>query len=676
MYVERAEKEDKELADRWQKDADGILIFTGLFSAAVAVFAAVSIQDLRPNPQDTSAFYLSNIYQLLADPNISRASILATPAQPPPFSPPTYAIWVNSLWFLSLAISLTGALLATLLQQWARRYIAVTHLPRYSPHKRARVRAFFVNGVERLHLPRAVETLPTLLHLSLFLFFSGLLIFLFNINHTAFSLVAWWIGLSGGVYGCITLMPIFCHDSPYYAPLSSTAWFLYNGISYGVFRILKPLLFYFNLKFSSAVHHHFWRLYTTYRHRTLWGIVKTAQETAWKPSGKIDGNILKWIFDSLDEDRELETFCEGIPGFCSSKVVNEPREVFGKLDTMSLNAVFRGFLGRTCSSSLLSEGDKERRIGLCMQAVDALDLQFPCLGVFSTYLDEQDMGEVFRFVEMGHSLRSRCRNSDDRTSFPAQSMVAGIVASVPERDDRWKALVKAHLGISDGVLQDYLAHGDSVLLANLIYFIRQLFRYYDKNLGSYIPFPDRIVKMISKFEIRNTLPGLKHDFCALWNSITREAHENQSLIISDRILRPIRHHYIALHQGTDSAPTAFDADTVDYEVLRQPSSYPLCHVPGHHSHGPTGHPTITSPSSHHLDPILSGSSRTASDVSSSTTDHSPIHLEEHSSLCDGHSRPVSVGNDYFATTSPDLATTEAHTDTPIFSPMANPKSDS
>ncbi|KAH9970875.1 hypothetical protein BGW80DRAFT_1175416, partial [Lactifluus volemus] len=149
MYVERAEKEDKEQADRWQKDADGILIFTGLFSAAVAALGAVSIQDLRPNPQDTTAFYVGQIYQLLADPNISRTSILATPAQPPPFSPPTYAIWVNSLWFLSLVISLTCALLATLLQQWARRYITVTHLPRYSPHNRARIRAFFADGVER-----------------------------------------------------------------------------------------------------------------------------------------------------------------------------------------------------------------------------------------------------------------------------------------------------------------------------------------------------------------------------------------------------------------------------------------------------------------------------------------------------------------------------------------------
>ncbi|KAH9952550.1 hypothetical protein BGW80DRAFT_1123776, partial [Lactifluus volemus] len=156
----------------------------GLFSAALAALLTVSVQDLKPNPQDTSLFYLANIYQLLADPNISRASILATPAQPPLFSPPRPAILVNSLWFLSLVIALTCALLATMLQQWARRYLTITQPARYIPHKRASIRAFFANGVEKFHLPWSVEALPALLHLSLFLFFTGLVIYLFNINHT------------------------------------------------------------------------------------------------------------------------------------------------------------------------------------------------------------------------------------------------------------------------------------------------------------------------------------------------------------------------------------------------------------------------------------------------------------------------------------------------------------
>jgi hypothetical protein len=85
--------------------------------------------------------------------------------------------------------------LATMLQQWARRYLTITQPARYIPHKRASIRAFFANGVEKFHLPWSVEALPALLHLSLFLFFTGLVIYLFNINHTVFSLVVWWVGL-------------------------------------------------------------------------------------------------------------------------------------------------------------------------------------------------------------------------------------------------------------------------------------------------------------------------------------------------------------------------------------------------------------------------------------------------------------------------------------------------
>ena len=131
----------------------------------------MSVQNLIPNSQDTSSFYLRNIYGILADPNATRASTPSPVAEPPPFSPPRFSIWVNSLWFLSLVISLTCALLATSSHQWARRYIRLTQPARCSPEKRARMRAFFANGMEKTHISWVVEGLPTLVHLSVFLFF-------------------------------------------------------------------------------------------------------------------------------------------------------------------------------------------------------------------------------------------------------------------------------------------------------------------------------------------------------------------------------------------------------------------------------------------------------------------------------------------------------------------------
>jgi hypothetical protein len=268
----------------------------------------VSIQDIRSNPQDTSNFYLANIYQVIADPNPSPLKFLniSLPSSPPPFSPPTYAVCVNSLWFLSLVISLTCALLATLLQQWARRYVKVTQPLRYSPHKRARIRAFFFEGVEKFLVSWAVEALPALLHASLFLFFAGLVVFLCNVNFTIFKLVLSWVGVCTVLYGCITFMPIFCHDCPYYTPLSSSVWPFVVGVLY-VFRWVSQL-------FASSKFHRPevpQRLKIRFHKMLSQGMHKTAEESALDSSSEIDTRTFVWTLDALDEDHEFERFFSG-----------------------------------------------------------------------------------------------------------------------------------------------------------------------------------------------------------------------------------------------------------------------------------------------------------------------------------------------------------------------------
>ncbi|KAH9963335.1 hypothetical protein BC827DRAFT_1266612 [Russula dissimulans] len=72
MYSKIAEEEDNKMVERWQKDAEGMIIFSGLFSAVLTALVVVSVQDLRPNSQDTSAFYLEKLYELQANSNGSR----------------------------------------------------------------------------------------------------------------------------------------------------------------------------------------------------------------------------------------------------------------------------------------------------------------------------------------------------------------------------------------------------------------------------------------------------------------------------------------------------------------------------------------------------------------------------------------------------------------------------
>jgi hypothetical protein len=44
------------------------------------------------------------------------------------------------------------------------------------------------------------------------------------------------------VNGLITLLPLIWQDSPYYTPLSNSAWFLYASIQYVPFKILDSLI--------------------------------------------------------------------------------------------------------------------------------------------------------------------------------------------------------------------------------------------------------------------------------------------------------------------------------------------------------------------------------------------------------------------------------------------------
>ncbi|KAI0261030.1 hypothetical protein BC834DRAFT_830741, partial [Gloeopeniophorella convolvens] len=207
MYLERAEEEDRRMVENWKGDADGILVFTGLFSASVAAFVGNTYQGLQLNSQDASAFYLSRIYQQSVPDNGSQVSLPLTISDPATFSPSNTTVWVNALWFLSLVISLTCALLTTMLQQWARHYLRVTQT-RYQPYKRARIRSFYAEGVEKFRVSWAIDALPALLHLSVFLFYAGLSVLLFTTNITIFKVVVSWVALCISLYLIITMMPV------------------------------------------------------------------------------------------------------------------------------------------------------------------------------------------------------------------------------------------------------------------------------------------------------------------------------------------------------------------------------------------------------------------------------------------------------------------------------------
>lgn len=570
MYSKLAEEEDNKMVDRWQKEAEGILIFAGLFSAVVASLLTVTIQDLKPNPQPegNSEFYLKNICQSLSHQNDS--------CQPPfpaasdsTFSPPSSAIWVNSLWFLSVLISLTCAMLATFIQKWARRYIRITQPSRYGPHKRARLRAFFSDGVDKWHVSWAIEALPTLLHVSLFLFFIGTLIYLFTTNHVVFGNVVWWVVLSMVAYLTITFLPIFRPNSPYYAPLSSPIWYIYVTIRYTAFKALSsPAV--------RCVHVHtadrFRRLKESYYNQFLEDIGKTAEEIAWKQASDIDIRVLESTFDALGEVGAQEEFFAAIPGFFESELVNGLKDhITGEFRVKFREALNR-FLERTLSLSSVSESVRSRRLVISLNAAHAALGFDDVLQILWDILNGR-WPDLTQSVEVIQSLRHWAVKHDEFTPY-IQRIVAQAVVDVQERGESWISLVKDEFGLPDPAIRKFIAHGNSVLLSILIHITRRTIR-----TGSWTP---RVLLSLSGFSIHNTLPGLQHAFCTLWNDILLEARARGPDNIHVEVLREIRHVYIDLHRGTDASPTAFSGATYDFDpILDDPRSYRFCNIANH-----------------------------------------------------------------------------------------------
>jgi hypothetical protein len=127
-------------------------------------------------------------------------------------SPSSSDVWVNGLWFTSLMLSLSTALLTVLGKQWLRQYTtSITGTPR----ERAFVRQFRWEGFSKWHVRTILGLLPTLLHASLGLFLTGLVILLYPLHSNIARIVLSLALVLFGTYGITTILPIASPMCPY-----------------------------------------------------------------------------------------------------------------------------------------------------------------------------------------------------------------------------------------------------------------------------------------------------------------------------------------------------------------------------------------------------------------------------------------------------------------------------
>ena len=148
----------------------------GLFTAVGTVSLVESYKWLSPDPGDETVGVLDQLV------NVTQ-KIPLTPGGAEPFRRTFDIVGVNVIWFASMTICVVCALFATLLQQWARRYLAlVSEFSRCAPDERVHVQELLRKRRGNFLLPWIRQLLGMGLHSSIILYGTGIILFIFHID--------------------------------------------------------------------------------------------------------------------------------------------------------------------------------------------------------------------------------------------------------------------------------------------------------------------------------------------------------------------------------------------------------------------------------------------------------------------------------------------------------------
>jgi hypothetical protein len=329
----------------------------------LTAFIIESYKTLSPDQGAITIALLAQISrQLDAGLNATSADVAAFQS----FSPTSSSLACNMLWFLSLGFSLSCALIATLVEQWSRDFIQKTEM-NPSPIIRARIFSYLYFGIQQFGMHTVVAFIPFLLHISLLLFFAGLVVFLQPINTVLMITAAVLLGLMSSTYGYLTILPIFSSDSPYRTPLSVVAWGLFR-------RVWSP----FYMLWKSPADEESTTVFGEFpiAHKPSPTMVEVMKQDAVRKSSERDerdARVMVWTVRSLTDNNELDPVAEALPDLIWGP--NGRRRAYDDminmlLDTPDIHLVPRleGLL-RSCDSGLLAPAVETYRRIICIKAL-------------------------------------------------------------------------------------------------------------------------------------------------------------------------------------------------------------------------------------------------------------------------------------------------------------------
>ncbi|KAI0789548.1 hypothetical protein C8Q75DRAFT_807174 [Abortiporus biennis] len=218
MFQKCISQQDEDLVRGWRDEMDGLLIFSGLFSAVVTTFVVDSYKALQPDPNATTNLLLLQISAQLGSLSSSNGFLNSTvsPASladiTAAIAPTILASKVNALWIASLIFSLATAVIAIVVRQWLREYLI--H-PTGTPRQLARIRQLRYSKLHSWGVPYIIATLPMLLQVSLALFLIGLLYQLWDLNTSVAIIATIFTAMTLAFIFGTSLIPAIILDCPY-----------------------------------------------------------------------------------------------------------------------------------------------------------------------------------------------------------------------------------------------------------------------------------------------------------------------------------------------------------------------------------------------------------------------------------------------------------------------------
>ncbi|KAJ7915607.1 hypothetical protein B0H13DRAFT_1610203, partial [Mycena leptocephala] len=211
---------DMEMVSSLRGDMDTLLVFASLFSAVVTAFVIDSYKSLGGAASgDTTAALFQQLLLHMKE----EILVISTASSTSPTAT-TSSICINALWFSSLVLSLNTVLGAILAKQWLSEYELVTCSTSKSPREQVPLRQLKFDSFGRWGIPTIIDYLPVQLIFALFLFFAGLVYFVWTLNATVAIITSVCVGISALCFLATTFLPSFFKLCAFCSPQS---WFFF-----------------------------------------------------------------------------------------------------------------------------------------------------------------------------------------------------------------------------------------------------------------------------------------------------------------------------------------------------------------------------------------------------------------------------------------------------------------